>query len=155
MEQLYTLSVVERADKILLARKTRKIGQGLLNFYGGKVEPGETIEEAAKRELEKESGLALVQQAKRGIIRFENVGNTAIVHIYKTECGEGEPQDSEEMVEAQWFDRENLPLDQMMSGDKYWLIHYLSNNLFIGTIIYDSSWRANGSSIRIVQSLDV
>lgn len=37
--------------RLLLGRKLRGFGEGYLNGFGGKVEPGETIEAAAAREV--------------------------------------------------------------------------------------------------------
>lgn len=44
--------------RILLGLKKRGFGAGKWNGFGGKVEKGETIEAAALRELEEESGLS-------------------------------------------------------------------------------------------------
>ena len=46
-----------RGDKVLLVERGRPPSQGLFAFPGGKVEPGETLEEAARRELAEETTL--------------------------------------------------------------------------------------------------
>ncbi|HYE21545.1 MAG TPA: NUDIX domain-containing protein [Tepidisphaeraceae bacterium] len=47
-------------DRVLLIRKNRPAWQaGKLNGVGGKIEPGETPRQAARREFEEETGLAL------------------------------------------------------------------------------------------------
>jgi ADP-ribose pyrophosphatase YjhB (NUDIX family) len=48
---------VVRGDTVLLVKRARQPSQGLYAFPGGKVEVGETLEEAAKRELLEETGL--------------------------------------------------------------------------------------------------
>jgi ADP-ribose pyrophosphatase YjhB (NUDIX family) len=47
-----------RAGEVLLVRRGRAPSRGLYAFPGGRIEPGETVEEAARRELIEETGLA-------------------------------------------------------------------------------------------------
>ena len=47
--KLLTLTFVRESAKVLLGYKKRGFGEGRWNGFGGKVEPGETIEEGAKR----------------------------------------------------------------------------------------------------------
>jgi 8-oxo-dGTP diphosphatase len=48
---------VVRADTVLLVKRARQPSQGLYAFPGGKVEAGETLQNAAERELLEETGL--------------------------------------------------------------------------------------------------
>ena len=47
--KLLTLVLIHQNARILLGMKKRGFGAGWWNGYGGKVQAGETIEEAAKR----------------------------------------------------------------------------------------------------------
>ncbi|MCO5556826.1 hypothetical protein L7F22_010379 [Adiantum nelumboides] len=49
-KKLLTLAIVNRGGQVLLGLKKRGFGEGYYNGFGGKVEVGETIEEAARRE---------------------------------------------------------------------------------------------------------
>ena len=45
-------------DKVLFCKRKKEPFKGRLNFVGGKVEPSETSEEAAYRELQEETGIS-------------------------------------------------------------------------------------------------
>lgn len=49
MKKLLTLVMVTRPNQVLLGMKKRGFGEGKWNGFGGKVEKGETIFEAAQR----------------------------------------------------------------------------------------------------------
>lgn len=61
-KEIAAVSVAVTQDgKALLVRRGRPPAQGLFAFPGGKVEAGETLEEAAKRELKEETGLDIAR----------------------------------------------------------------------------------------------
>jgi len=51
-EKHLTLLFLIKEDQILLAMKKRGFGMGRFNGVGGKIEPGETIEQAMIRECQ-------------------------------------------------------------------------------------------------------
>ncbi|KAM4698490.1 oxidized purine nucleoside triphosphate hydrolase isoform 1-T2 [Rhinophrynus dorsalis] len=129
--KLLTLVLVVQPPKILLGMKKRGFGVGRWNGFGGKVQNGETIEDAAKRELWEESGLTVESLQKMGQIKFEFVGNTELldVHVFRADTYTGEPTESEEM-RPEWFDLENIPYDGMWPDDTYWLPLLLQKKKF-------------------------
>eukprot|EP01018_Ginkgo_biloba_P030580 Gb_40140 [translate_table: standard] len=68
--KLLTLAIVNKDGRVLLGLKKRGFGEGYYNGFGGKVEEGETIEEATARELEEESGLIPLRMTKQGVLTF-------------------------------------------------------------------------------------
>lgn len=98
--KLLTLLFVLQPGKVLLGMKKRGFGEGWWNGFGGKVQQGESIEEAAKRETEEECGLVVSMLDKVGVIHFEFVGQPQIleVHVFRTEHYTGVPVETEGTV---------------------------------------------------------
>uniref|UniRef100_K7FRL1 Oxidized purine nucleoside triphosphate hydrolase n=1 Tax=Pelodiscus sinensis TaxID=13735 RepID=K7FRL1_PELSI len=131
--KLFTLVVVVQPQRVLLGMKKRGFGAGRWNGFGGKVQAGETIEQAAHRELLEESGLIVDNLQKMGQITFEFVGNSELmeVHIFRTDSFHGEPTESDEM-RPQWFQLDQVPFSHMWPDDVYWFPLLLQKKLFIG-----------------------
>ncbi|XP_030066960.1 oxidized purine nucleoside triphosphate hydrolase [Microcaecilia unicolor] len=131
--KLFTLVLVVEPQRILLGLKKRGFGLGRWNGFGGKVQPEETIEQAAKRELWEESGLTVDTLQKVGQIKFEFVGSTELmdVHIFRADSFHGEPTESDEM-RPRWFQLDQVPFDQMWPDDVYWFPLMLQNKKFLG-----------------------
>ena len=118
----------EHGDEVLLAKKTRAIGAGLLNGYGGGIEKGETPEMAMLRELEQESGIIAHPNAltKIAVVDFHNTKTDGEmfrcrVHTYVLTGWHGEAEPTEEMIEPAWYPVDALPFDRMMLADKHWM----------------------------------
>ncbi len=154
MKKVLTLCVVCNEKEVLLGLKKRGFGEGRWNGFGGKVEEGESIEEAAARELEEESGLRSTEMNKAGILEFsfENDSKIHEVHIFKITTFAGEPMETEEM-KPEWFAFENIPYDQMWSDDKYWLPLLLSEKRFKGSFLFDRPSDAEYSAKILNQKL--
>ena len=123
-----TVCYLCKQGEIHLAMKTRKIGKGFWNGYGGGIEPGETIEECVLRELKDESGVIAKEEdiEKIAIVHCHNTTSTGekftcTVHFYLVYHWEGEPQETEEMVTPTWFPMNELPFYAMMPTDGDWL----------------------------------
>jgi len=65
-----TLCFLIADDKILLGMKKRGFGEGKYNGIGGKVEDGETVKDAAVRELYEEVGVHTNEMEKIAEITF-------------------------------------------------------------------------------------
>lgn len=122
-----TVCLPIRNGKVLLGMKTRKIGVGCWNGYGGGVEEGESIIESAVRELEEEVGLKTKPEdlEKVAIVDFHNEksdGSVFVsrVHFFLVKDWKGEPIETEDgaMITPTFFNIDKLPYDKMMPADK-------------------------------------
>lgn len=132
MKKIMTLCIVTNDSKILLGMKKRGFGAGRWNGFGGKIHDGESLEEAAARELHEESGLMLISADKVAVVNFtfESDSEELIeVHVFHVTEYKGEPVESEEM-EPDWFLYDEIPYSQMWGDDKYWLPHVLTGQKF-------------------------
>lgn len=140
MKKILTLCIVHQHPQILLGMKKRGFGAGRWNGFGGKVEEKETIEDAAKREIQEEAGIVVGTLEKLGIVDFEFKGNSEIfeVHIFKTRNFSGEPTESDEM-KPQWWDIDEIPFKEMWPDDIYWMPLFLDGKKFKGKFIFGES----------------
>lgn len=138
MKKILTLSLIHQHPKVLLGLKKRGFGEGRWNGFGGKVQEGETIEEAARREVVEEVGLTLHDMEKVGVIsfEFEDGSREVEVHFFRTENIGGEPVETEEM-KPQWFHIDEIPFSQMWPDDVYWFPMFLQGKKFKGSFVFD------------------
>lgn len=127
-----TLVFLRRDNQLLLAMKKRGFGKGKWNGAGGKVEPGETIEQAAIRECQEEIGVTPLNLKQMGYIQFFMSDDPAFehrCHIFVATDWQGTPRESEEM-RPQWFSLDELPYADMWPDDEIWLPHMLGGSTF-------------------------
>src|SRR5690349_5636557 len=77
-----TLLLLRKDDDILLAMKKRGFGAGKWNGVGGKLEPGESIEEALVRESIEEVGVTPKSWQKVAELDFIQDATTDPWHMY-------------------------------------------------------------------------
>ncbi len=99
-------------DKILIDREFRLApGEWVYNFPAGLIDPGETPEEAAKRELFEETGLNLVEITdfigeSYSAVGFANEKNVCVVGVAEGTFSES-TSDVEE-IEPGWYSKEQV-----------------------------------------------
>jgi 8-oxo-dGTP diphosphatase len=107
-------AIVFRDDKVLLVRRANPPGQGLWAIPGGRVELGETLKEAARREVREETGVIInpkepvyvfevIERDDEGGIRFHYV----IIDLL-AEYLSGEVNPGTDASEARWISSEEL-----------------------------------------------
>ena len=107
--------VMEQQDRLLLLRRT---DNGFWGVPGGAMEPGESLEETAKRETKEETGLDVEQLTLFGVFSgpelFYRYPNGAQVYnvsvVYQTYRVKGTLElGQDEHTAYQYFDVEHLP----------------------------------------------
>lgn len=132
-----TLVFVVRNGRILLIHKKRGLGAGKINAPGGRLEPGETPEAGAARELREELGVRAGCLVQLGEHRFQFVDGYSIhVHVFRTGRIEGTPVETDEAVPV-WCDVGEIPFDEMWEDDQYWIPLLLEGRRFSGYWIFD------------------
>lgn len=133
--KIATLVFLLKDQKILLPRKTRSIGKGCRNGYGGGVEDGETLLQCAIRELEEECAVIAKENdfEKVAELNFDNITEDGIhwnivVHTYLLRNWEGEPQETSDgaFTDLEWFEIDKIPAEELMPGTHEWLMPTLS-----------------------------
>lgn len=107
---------VLRGRSIMLVRRGRAPSKGLYAFPGGRVEAGETLEDAARRELMEETGVAVGALVPLRELLIDSRAEGASVYlltVFGARHLQGEPVAADDADEAAYFDLaeiERLPL---------------------------------------------
>jgi 8-oxo-dGTP diphosphatase len=132
-----TLVFVFRGDEILLINKKRGLGAGKVNGPGGKVDPGETPEQSAVREVREELRIEVSDLEYCGEHRFQFTDGYSIhVWVYRTQTFEGEPEETEEAAPL-WVPIDRIPFEKMWQDDRYWLPKLIRGEKFQTRWIFD------------------
>ena len=155
MKNIQNVCFLRNDGKILLGMKKRGFGAGRWNGFGGKLQEGETIEEAAKRETREESGMEIQEMEKFGIIdfAFQSKEDILEVHFFEIKKYSGEAQETEEM-KPQWFAYSEIPLKEMWPDDKFWMPLFLEGKKFQGAFYFDEAEnRILKNNLEIVENI--
>ena len=152
-----TLVFLRRDQEVLLAMKKRGLGVNLWNGAGGKLNDGETVEQAMIRETQEEIGVTPTKYHKVAEQDFRLDAETdapwhMYTHVYIADEWTGEPIESEEMA-PQWFKITEIPYEQMWPSDTLWLPQALSGQKITGAYQYASDNTIITHDIKIVEDL--
>lgn len=102
----YNLIVVYDQDeqRLLMCQRAKEPYKGMLNFVGGKIEPDETDEEAAYRELFEETGISSDHITLTHIINFTYHLSQNELDVYAGKLKASVPL-KEEKNQLLWIDR--------------------------------------------------
>jgi 8-oxo-dGTP diphosphatase len=104
---------LRRGDRLLLVRRGRPPSAGFYAFPGGRVEAGEALEDAARRELVEETGLVVHDLSPLVLVRAEGDEFDYDLQVFSGLHVGGEPVAADDAAEAAFFtlaEMESLPV---------------------------------------------
>jgi len=138
--KLATLCYVRSAGKTLMIHRIKKPGDmhlGKWNGLGGKIEPGETPEACAIREIQEESGLRVSSPVLKGLITFPAFAKEEdwYTFIFVADKFEGELIESPEGY-LEWIDDSRLLDLPLWEGDRIFLTWLDKPGFFSARFVY-------------------
>lgn len=111
---------VRRGNTVLLVKRGREPSRGYFAFPGGRVEPCESSEDAARRELMEETGIVAENYAPVREYLFDAVKDGMPVRyrllVFSADHLSGEAIAADDAEEAAWFDLDAMR--PMLLSDK-------------------------------------
>ena len=140
--KLATLCYLRQDGKTLMVHRIKKpndIHEGKWNGLGGKLEPGETPEECARREIFEESGLRVKNLVLKGLLTFPLFARDEdwYAFVFVATDFEGSLIESPEGT-LQWIADDKLPELNLWEGDRIFLPWLERPGFFSGKFVYQN-----------------
>lgn len=120
-----TLCYIESNGRYLMLHRTKKEHDENKDKWigiGGKLEEGESPEDAAIREAFEETGLELIKPQYRGIVTFvSDKWGTEYMHLFTCDNFSGKIKKDCDEGELLWIDKNELLSYNLWEGDKIFL----------------------------------
>jgi 8-oxo-dGTP diphosphatase len=139
--KLATLCYLRQGGKTLMIHRVKKANDmhlGKWNGLGGKLNPGETPEECARREIYEESGLKVLSLQFKGILTFPSFAEEEdwYAFVFVVEAFGGELVDCSEEGNLKWVNDSELLGLNLWEGDRIFLPWLEEPGIFSGKFIY-------------------
>lgn len=131
------LVFLTRGDEVLLIHKKTGLGAGKINGPGGKLEPGESPLDAARREVREELLIEVGALLEMGELHFDFVDGLKLhCVVFQGSEFSGEPTETRE-AKPEWFPIDSVPYDRMWADDCHWLPGMLEGRRFRAWFRFD------------------
>jgi 8-oxo-dGTP diphosphatase len=102
--------LVNGEGHVLLVRRARPPMQGAWTLPGGRVEPGESLDDAVKREIREEVALDATVVCPLGVVPIRAGGRAYLIHEFLLEAVDRDavPVAGDDAAEARWVPRETI-----------------------------------------------
>lgn len=117
--------IVLRGDSVLMVRRARPPAEGLWSFPGGKLEPGETAEDAARRELLEETGLVAGTLVELGRFRPAPDRSPIVLTVFGAGESTGDPVAGDDAAEAEFVPLPRILARSTTPGAPRWIAEAL------------------------------
>ncbi len=155
MKVVQTVVFIIKDEQVLLGLKKKGFGERKWNGFGGKKNPGETLEECARREVAEEAFIELgdLEQFAVSEFHFGEQPKFYEVHHFVSRDFKGTPQESEEMKPA-WFSIYDMPYKDMWPDLAYWWeSHFLKGKKFKNYFLYTPEGEVVEKKVEEVEDL--
>ena len=109
--QLAVSAAIFRDDKILLVRRARSPAKGFYSLPGGRVEFGETLHAALRREVDEETALKIEIIGLAGwreVVPGASGGGHYLIMSFAARWASGEPVLNDELDDFKWLEPDGL-----------------------------------------------
>jgi 8-oxo-dGTP diphosphatase len=100
--QIAVGAVVVSDGRLLMIRRSKDPGAGLWSLPGGRVEHGEYLADALRREVAEETGLTVEVRDLLGILEVVGDPHYVILDYFAELAGDGDPAASDDVSDARW-----------------------------------------------------
>ncbi len=132
-----TLLFIMQPGRILLIDKKTGLGAGKINGPGGRIDPGETAQEGAIREVQEELCVTPTGVREAGELSFQFVDGYSLHGTVFTASGyDGSLCETREAAPV-WTPLDAIPYHRMWADDALWLPLLIAGQGFRGFFIFD------------------
>jgi mutator protein MutT len=100
--------IIREGDKFLLVERANDPGKGSFAFPGGKVELGEAIDAAIRRELLEETNLMLLSSELFEVLEVCGPSGRYLLHVFLGHSVSGNPKAGDDAASFGWYSQEEM-----------------------------------------------